>query len=74
MTRAIPETALDLLRRVGDVWVSPDNRPLRTEEFQAAVAGADAVVTMLHDREAMAVLAARNVVDVMSGGAGITPV
>jgi glyoxylate reductase len=32
------------------VWVSPHDRPLSTEELHAAVAGADAVVTLLHDR------------------------
>jgi glyoxylate reductase len=32
------------------VWVSPHDRPLETDELHAAVAGADAVVTLLHDR------------------------
>jgi glyoxylate reductase len=58
VTRDIPGIALDLLRRVGDVWVSPDDRPLRTEELHAAVAGTDAVVTMLHDSVDGAMLAA----------------
>jgi glyoxylate reductase len=50
VTRRIPEPALDLLREAGDVWVSPDDRPLKTEELHAAVAGADVAVTLLHDR------------------------
>ena len=50
VTRRIPEPALDLLRAAGDTWVSPEDRPLTTEELHDAVAGADAVVTLLHDR------------------------
>jgi glyoxylate reductase len=50
VTRRIPEPALDLLREAGDVWVSPDDRPLETDELHAAVAGADVAVTLLHDR------------------------
>jgi glyoxylate reductase len=50
VTRRIPDPAIDLLRGAGDVWVSPHDRPLTTEELHAAVAGADAVVTLLHDR------------------------
>jgi glyoxylate reductase len=50
VTRRIPEPALDLLRQAGEVWVSPDDRPLETDELQAAVAGADVAVTLLHDR------------------------
>jgi glyoxylate reductase len=40
------------------VWVSPHDRPLATDELHAAVAGADAVVTLLHDRVDEAFLAA----------------
>jgi glyoxylate reductase len=50
VTRRIPEPALELLHAAGDVWVSPHDRPLDAEELHAAVAGADAVVTLLHDR------------------------
>ena len=50
VTRRIPETALDLLRAAGEVWLSPHDRPLQPAELHAAVAGADAVVTLLHDR------------------------
>jgi glyoxylate reductase len=56
VTRRIPEPALALLRDVADVWVSPDDRPLATTELHAAVAGADAVVTLLHDRVDAALL------------------
>ncbi len=50
VTRRIPEPALELLRSAGETWVSPHDRPLATEELHAAVAGADAVVSLLHDR------------------------
>ena len=51
VTRGLPEPALRTLRESGaDVWVSPDDRPLTTEELHAAVEGADAIVTLLHDR------------------------
>jgi glyoxylate reductase len=50
VTRRIPEPALDLLREAGDTWVSAHDRPLTLEELYAAVAGADAVVSLLHDR------------------------
>jgi glyoxylate reductase len=50
VTRRIPEPALELLRGAGEVWVSPHDRPLRMEELHSAVAGADAAVTLLHDR------------------------
>ena len=32
------------------MWVSPHDRALTVEELHAAIAGADAVVSMLHDR------------------------
>jgi glyoxylate reductase len=49
--RRIPDPALDLLRASGaDVWVSPHDRPLSTEELHEAAAGADATLTLLHDR------------------------
>jgi glyoxylate reductase len=51
VTRDLPRSALDALRRTGaDVWVSPHDRALEPAELHDAVAGADAVVTMLHDR------------------------
>jgi glyoxylate reductase len=56
--RALPEPALALLREAGDVWVSPHDRPLEAAEAHAAVAGADAVLALLHDRVDDALLAA----------------
>ncbi len=51
VTRRIPDEALDVLSEAGgEVWVSPHDRPLTTDELHEAVAGADAVVTLLHDR------------------------
>jgi glyoxylate reductase len=51
VTRALPDQALAALRDSGaDVWVSPVDRALAPAELHAAVRGADAVVTMLHDR------------------------
>jgi glyoxylate reductase len=50
VTRELPGPALEALRESGaDVWVSPEDRALETAELHASVAGADAVVTMLHD-------------------------
>lgn len=50
VTRRIPEEALDLLARRAEVWVSPRDGPLPKDDLHRAVAGADAVITMLHDR------------------------
>ncbi len=50
VTRRIPEPALELLHGAGDVWLSPHDRPMTQDELHAAVTGADAVVTLLHDR------------------------
>ncbi len=51
VTRNLPASALDALRDSGaDVWVSPHDRALEPAELHAAVRGAHAVVTMLHDR------------------------
>src|SRR3954452_16635567 len=50
VTRRIPEPAVDLLREAGDVWVSPDDRPLETQELHDAVKGADVALTLLHDK------------------------
>jgi glyoxylate reductase len=48
--RRIPDPAIELLEGAGDVWVSPHDRPLSADELHSAVAGADAAVTLLHDR------------------------
>src|SRR4029079_17022233 len=50
VTRRIPEPAVEILREAGDVWVSPDDRPLEVSELHAALAGAGVVVTLLHDK------------------------
>ena len=50
VTRRIPKPALDLLRAAEPVWVSQHDRPLTEDELHEAVAGADAIVALLHDR------------------------
>ena len=50
VTRRIPEPALELLRAADEVWLSPHDRPLTDDELHEAVSGADAVVTLLHDK------------------------
>ncbi|NBH10730.1 D-glycerate dehydrogenase [Amycolatopsis sp. SID8362] len=50
VTRWIPDDAVKLLAEAGDVVVSPADRPLTPDELHEFVAGADAVVGMLHDR------------------------
>jgi glyoxylate reductase len=50
VARRLPDPALELLRTAGDVWVSPHERPLERAELQRAVAGADAILTLLHHR------------------------
>jgi glyoxylate reductase len=50
VTRRVPQPALDRLGAAADVWVSPHDRPLSVPELHAAIAGVDAVVTLLHDR------------------------
>lgn len=50
VTRPLPERALALLRDHGSVSVPDEDRALRVDELRRAVAGAAAVVTMLHDR------------------------
>ncbi len=50
VTRRIPEPALELLRAETELWVSPLDGPLAADELHAAISGADAVVTLLHDR------------------------
>jgi glyoxylate reductase len=49
VTRALPEGGLEVLRRLGDVWVNPEPRPLGREALHAAVRGVDAIVTMPAD-------------------------
>ncbi|MGZ4396943.1 MAG: 2-hydroxyacid dehydrogenase [Gaiellaceae bacterium] len=58
VTRRIPEAALELLGAAGRLWVSPHDRPLTTEELHRAGTGADAIVSLLHDRIDEAFLAA----------------
>ncbi len=51
VTRRIPDPALDVLAELGgELWVSPHDRPLTTEELYEAIAGADSIVTLLHDK------------------------
>ena len=50
VTRRIPDEALELLGEASEMWLSPHDRPLTEGELHEAIAGADAVVTMLHDR------------------------
>jgi lactate dehydrogenase-like 2-hydroxyacid dehydrogenase len=49
VTRRLPDPALELLAAAGETWVAPHDRPLEPGELHEAVAGADAVVTLLHD-------------------------
>jgi glyoxylate reductase len=59
VTRTLPPSAVERLRGSGaDVWVAPGDRPLTPEALRAAVAGADAIVALLHDRVDDAVLEA----------------
>jgi glyoxylate reductase len=58
VTRALPAVALEPLHRLGEVWVSPHDRPLRPDELAAAVPGAHGIVTMLTDDITEAVLTA----------------
>jgi glyoxylate reductase len=50
VTRRIPEPALELLGAETELWISPLDAPLPADELYAAIGGADAVVTLLHDR------------------------
>ncbi len=58
VTREIPHEAIEELRANHDVWVSPHDRALERDELHEAIAGADAVVSLLHDRVDDAFLAA----------------
>lgn len=50
VTRALPPATLAPLAALGEVWVSPHDRPLSAEELRDAVHGAVAIVSMLNDR------------------------
>jgi glyoxylate reductase len=50
VTRRIPEPALETLRAAAEVDVSDADRALEPDELHAWIAGADGIVTMLHDR------------------------
>jgi glyoxylate reductase len=59
VSRNLPESALRALRESGaDVWVSSEDRALSAEELHEAARGADAIVTLLHDRVDDALLTA----------------
>src|SRR3954451_20262165 len=50
VTRRIPDPALETLRAAAEVDVSDADRALEPDELHALIAGADGIVTMLHDR------------------------
>lgn len=50
VTRWLPDEAVRTLETVGDVEVGTQHRPMTVSELHEAVSGADAVVSMLHDR------------------------
>ncbi|QWF78255.1 2-hydroxyacid dehydrogenase [Amycolatopsis sp. CA-230715] len=50
VTRQVPEAALEVLRTAGEISLSEADRPLTPDELRAQVAGASAIVSMLHDR------------------------
>lgn len=50
VTRWIPESAVEMLRAVGEVQVCQQDRALEPAELHEAVRGAHAVVSMVHDR------------------------
>jgi len=50
VTGRVPEPALELLREAGEVDAHMQETALSVEELHAAVAGADAVLTLLSDR------------------------
>lgn len=50
VTGQIPESGLQLLRDVGDVWVWSGDGPLAVDERDRQLANADAAVTLLGDR------------------------
>ncbi|MEX2106425.1 MAG: D-glycerate dehydrogenase [Solirubrobacterales bacterium] len=50
VTGRIPEAGLELLRAAGSVAVADTDAPLPRDELLALVAGADAILTLLHTR------------------------
>jgi glyoxylate reductase len=50
VTGRVPGSALEMLREAGEVEVADVERPLPRQELLQLVAGADAVLTLLHDR------------------------
>jgi glyoxylate reductase len=56
VTRTIPEVAIRRLEEAGNVSLPARDAPLTREALCEAVSGADAIVTMLHDRIDDAVL------------------
>jgi len=50
VTGRLPEPALELLRAAGEVEVADSEGPLPREQLLRLVVGADAVLTLLHDR------------------------
>ena len=50
VTGRVPEPALDLLREAGELDCAQQETALSVAELHAAIAGADAVVTLLNDR------------------------
>ncbi len=50
VTGRVPEPALDVLREAGELVAHGQETALSAEQLHAAIAGADAVVTLLNDR------------------------
>ena len=50
VTGRVPEPALDILREAGELDAHTQETALPVDELHAAIAGAEAVVTLLHDR------------------------
>jgi len=58
VTNRVPEAALELLRATGEVRIDERDEALPREELLGLVAGADAILTLLHDRVDEELLAA----------------
>jgi glyoxylate reductase len=58
VTNRIPEAALELLRAAGEVRIDERDEALPREDLLELVAGADAILTLLHDRVDEELLAA----------------
>jgi lactate dehydrogenase-like 2-hydroxyacid dehydrogenase len=56
VTRPIPDPAVTLLREAGEVWIPDEDCALTAEQLRSAVAGAEAIITMFHDRIDQAIL------------------